>query len=92
MINALKYTKGTVYIKLVKGKNGRPELTISNESDCFEKEDLINIFDRFFIMDKARTTTSTGLGLFIVKVLVERINGTITPSYFDGIFSIMVTV
>lgn len=43
-----------------------------------EKEDLKHIFERLYKCDKGRSEKGSGLGLSIVRQLVEKMNGTIT--------------
>ncbi len=38
----------------------------------------INIFDRFYMADQVRKGNGVGLGLSIVKSLIEKMNGNIT--------------
>lgn len=90
LVNALKYTKGTVYMTLREDSNGRPEFCVRNESDAIAEEDLKNLCDRFYKMDRARTSSCTGLGLYIAKVLIEKIGGSIKLSYMEGFFCVKV--
>ncbi len=52
-------------------------IEFENEYSYDSKIDVSKLFDRFYRADKARTSTSTGLGLAIAKELVERMKGTI---------------
>lgn len=67
-------------------------LIIENDVENGEDIDLENIFTRFYKKDKARTVNSTGLGLTIVKELVESMDGKITASIDDAIFSIQISL
>lgn len=49
-----------------------------------EKEDLKHIFERLYKCDKGRSEKGSGLGLSIVRQLVEKMNGTITAESTPG--------
>lgn len=48
--------------------------------------DTSNIFTRFYKEDISRTNHSTGLGLFIVKALMEKMNGTVSADTEENQF------
>ncbi len=79
--NAVKFTdeNGTINFAIYKNKNS-VEFIIKNTGEGIEKEQLNLIFDRFYKIDKSRSTNknSSGLGLFIVKTIVELHGGKIT--------------
>lgn len=50
--------------------------------------DTSKVFNQFYKADSARTHTSTGLGLYIAKGLVERMNGRIIASLRENIFEV----
>ena len=71
--NALKYTeKGHIHLSL-ENRNENVEIKIADTGIGIPEEDLPHIFDRFYRVDKARTTTKggSGLGLSISKWIVE---------------------
>ncbi len=80
--NAVKFNKpeGQVVIECEPAGNGQVRISISDTGIGIPSEDLKRIFERFYRVDKARTRTAggTGLGLPIVKQVVERMDGTIT--------------
>ena len=90
--NALKYStsKGTVSVTL--SHNGRTcLLTVSSPGEPFSKEDLQNIFKRFYRGDKARSCNgSYGLGLSIAEAVVHSHKGKIKAHSNGGynIFSV----
>lgn len=57
-------------------------LTVADTGPGVEDRHLPNLFDRFYRVDDARTRTSggSGLGLSIVRALIEAHHGTITAS------------
>lgn len=80
--NAIKYNQpgGKVRLKII-DKNGSVEVKVADTGMGIPKEDLPQIFKRFYRVDKSRTKTkkksSTGLGLAIVKHLLEIHNSVI---------------
>lgn len=85
--NAVKYSGGDLNIKLM--ENG--EIMFSNTAAGLDKVTVSKLFDRFYTVETARS--STGLGLSIAKNLVEEMNGEISADYADGrvIIKIMFT-
>jgi two-component system sensor histidine kinase CiaH len=78
--NACKYTaaNGVVSVSLCRGEHKTALLTVSNSSEPIPKEELANIFLRFYRRDKARGTHgSFGLGLAIAQKIVEEHKGRI---------------
>ncbi|WP_106495406.1 HAMP domain-containing sensor histidine kinase [Lentibacillus sp. Marseille-P4043] len=80
LTNAIRYTHsgGTITIKTSVEKAG-VQVLFSDTGIGIAKEDIPNLFDRFYKVDKARnrTVASTGLGLSIVKKIIELQEGTI---------------
>lgn len=78
--NALKYTNPNGNINILLKKNGnKAVLSISNTGIGIPKENLNNIFDRFYRVDKSRSKKSGGygLGLAIAKAIVDSHKGKI---------------
>lgn len=51
------------------------KITIRNKTDVLPEPDVERIFDRFYTGDKARNKKGTGLGLFIAKSLMIKMDG-----------------
>jgi signal transduction histidine kinase len=68
-------------------------IKIHNECDPIDEERLATLFDKFTRVENnlTRTTRGTGLGLYIVKGLVQAIGGEIRLSATDG-FEVVFTV
>lgn len=75
--NAIKYTEeGKIFVKC-KSDGNFLYITVEDTGAGIEKEYLERIFERFYRVDKSRSskTGGTGLGLSIVKHIVEMYNG-----------------
>ena len=78
--NAIKYSKDDSAITLdYEIRNDRLAVSVKNDYDVIPREKLKTLFDKFTRVDDSttRTTRGTGLGLFIVKGLVEAMDGEI---------------
>lgn len=89
--NALEHGSKTFSIHASVVKN---EFTIEFCNDCSKDNeiDIDQVFERFYKADKARTHTSTGLGLAIAKELVEKQKGTIQAKIANSDFIIVVSL
>ena len=74
--NALKYAQKDFIIKQYR-RDGYCYLLFINDAGMITENDLSMIFQRFYTVDQARTTQSSGLGLSITKLLVEKMKGKI---------------
>ena len=78
--NALKYTpeKSTMCVTLVQKRNDTA-LSISDEGPGVANSEVEKIFKKFYRSgnEETRSQKGTGLGLYIVKKLVEQHNGMI---------------
>lgn len=81
--NARKYAKSRIAIKLVTNDEGRAELTFSNDGDWILAQDAESIFKPFY-RSASGDTPGTGLGLYVVKRIVEKYNGTINACIGDA--------
>ena len=78
--NAIKYAKGDSPVILdYELRENRLVISVKNDYDIIPREKLKTLFDKFVRIDDSttRTTRGTGLGLYIVKSLVEAMNGEI---------------
>lgn len=79
--NAIKFTpqKGTVTLKLKEEKKD-VVFSVKNEGKGIDSDKLGLIFDRFYKVDQSRglDAKSFGMGLYIVKSIIELHGGTIT--------------
>ena len=82
--NAVKYSNGDLEVTL--SENG--EIRFINHASDLSEIEVGKLFDRFYTVNNAGN--STGLGLSISKALVEKMNGTISAEYHDGMLTICI--
>ena len=78
--NALKFTPegGSVHVQLADQGNGMLALSVSDTGIGIPKEDLEDIFDRFYRSGNAADATGSGIGLSLVKQYVEMHGGSVS--------------
>lgn len=94
--NCLQYSAGevTVSIEEVNGEKEeekRIRVCVSNPLPKDSKLDVTQVFCRFYVGNEARNQ-STGLGLSIVKLLVEKMQGTVFAEKKENVFFIGFTI
>ena len=72
---------------LITSNNGYFIFKVIDDGIGIPKNDIPRIFERFYRVDKSRSTRGTGLGLAIVKHIVKLINGDITVDSEVGVGS-----
>lgn len=82
--NAVKYSDGDLKICLTDFGT----VTFTNTAYGLNETEVGKLFDRFYTIKDART--STGLGLSIAKTLISQIGGSISAEYKDKKLSIFV--
>jgi signal transduction histidine kinase len=80
--NSIKFAFDSIHIKLEE-QDICCVFTISNNTKALTSADITHLFDRFYTADKSRSEGNTGLGLYIVKILLERIHGTIIETSLE---------
>lgn len=86
--NAVKFNRpqGKVTVECGPDASGRVRITIADTGIGIPSGDVKRIFERFYRVDKARSRPvgGTGLGLPIVKEVVERMGGTVAVESILG--------
>lgn len=85
--NSLKFTPKNGNIDISSEVKGTMvEITVSDTGIGIPEDEVENIFDRFYIVDKSRSKEKggTGLGLSIAKWIIEMHNGTINLESEEG--------
>ena len=75
--NAVEHSKTKKIQISIKENNRKIFITIKDFGVGIEPDDLEHIFDRLYKCDKARNKVGSGLGLYITKELIEKMNGCI---------------
>ena len=80
--NAVKFTQqgGEIEVSAERKIGGSVIVSIKNSGEGIDSEEISRIFERFYKVDQSRSTDvkSTGLGLYLIKSIVELHNGTVT--------------
>ncbi len=86
--NAVKFTsgRGEIELKIAKLNKNKFYFSIEDNGPGIEKENLENVFDRFYQADKSRSRKKegSGLGLAIAKQIVESYDGDIEVESSPG--------
>ena len=85
--NAISYTPDVGKVEIsAKRVNGYVEVEISDTGIGIPPKDIPHIFERFYRGDKSRSreTGGTGIGLAIVKELVQALSGEISVKSVEG--------
>jgi signal transduction histidine kinase len=84
--NAVKYTAAGGRVDVaVRGENGRAVLRVRDTGPGIPADELTRIFDRLFRGDRSRTERGLGLGLSLVKAIVEAHDGTVEVDSEPGL-------
>ncbi|MBS7008400.1 sensor histidine kinase [Anaerostipes sp.] len=89
--NAVHYTTGTIDIRLSVLPDSQAVFQISNPVRNPELLDVNRLFERFYTGDPSRSTESTGLGLSVVKILTEKMHGSVCASMCGTFLCLTVT-
>ena len=81
--NSIKYSTGYISIELDEFDN-EVIFIIRNSVLDLKKSELEHLFERFYTVDKSRNSSGSGLGLYIVKLLLEKIGGEVKVVSLEG--------
>lgn len=81
--NAARYAKSKLFI-VTKETRDEVILEFINDVDSIGMNEVEQLFDRFYTIEESRSNGSTGLGLTIVKELVEKMKGSIEAELVDS--------
>lgn len=86
--NALKHSCSYLYV-FQGEKDGNIVTIISNKTSTFREEALPLLFERSFTADPARTGSNSGLGLAVVKGLMQQMGFRVHAEYQSPLFTIV---
>lgn len=93
--NAVKFTEEGGYISFSAQQEGENiRLAIRNSGEGIAPKDLPHVFERFYKTDRSRSKdkSGTGLGLYIVKTIVDIHGGGITVSSVVGEYTEFIVI
>lgn len=80
IVNAFRYSDNYIEVSI----NQKGVFTIKNSTKSFDNIDVNLLFNKFYTADKSRNKGSSGLGLYIVKELLKKIDGKIENVSYEG--------
>ena len=93
--NAAKFASpnSTLYLGLAR-RGEKAVVTVRNRGETIAAEELPRLFERFHKSDKSRSADKdgVGLGLYIVRTILEQHRETITAASEDGVTTFTFTV
>lgn len=90
LTNALRYSAGEIKISLSPLEKGCITFCIENTVQDGVKLDVERMFERFYTGDRSRHSEGTGLGLAVVKLLVEKLGGQISAVFQANVLTVNV--
>jgi len=87
LVNAIKYSDDKKKVKIiVEELEGKVQISIADNGFGIPEKDLGRVFERFYRVDKARSRDAggSGLGLSIVKHIIDKHNETIVVNSEEG--------
>ena len=88
--NGLDHGNKEIRIQLSRNEK-QMELVFQNKIEPGEQIDISRVFERFYKADKARSKSSTGLGLSTAKGFVEKMHGEIAAEIKEDWFCIKIS-
>jgi signal transduction histidine kinase len=84
--NAVKYNKdkGEIFVS-AKFKDGMIEFEVKDTGIGLDEEEQKHLFEKFWRSEEVSKLQGTGLGLFIVKHMIEQMGGTISFNSKKGV-------
>lgn len=90
LTNALKHGSDHLSVS-VRRERDRVISAFSNGAPNMTDEDVDHVFERFYTADRMRTGQNTGLGMAIVKALLEQMGHEVSADLQNGEFTVSVS-
>lgn len=88
--NVLEHGRDKLEVSLTREGN-RMVSRFYNIADGLSEEDMVHLFDRFYMADKMRSGQGTGLGLAIVRGLARRMGAEVSAGLQNSCFHISIS-
>lgn len=82
--NALRYGTGELVIEIQESDENGIVLSFQNKVVQENQIDADRLFEKFYTADASRNQSGSGLGLYIVKLLAEKINGSVLADFREN--------
>jgi len=86
VLNTIRHADGRVDIRL-ETRGAAVVLEIRNRAAGLADTDVERLFDRFHMADRTRSSSGSGLGLPIARSLMQKMDGTLTASIQEEMFT-----
>lgn len=87
--NMIKHGEGLIKI-ILKKENNNIITEFINKTCVLKEENVDKLFERFYTVDNSRSDRNTGLGLYITKILVEKLGHKIDAELKENLLSIKI--
>jgi len=82
--NALKYSEEEVEVEVSQTKTGKIDIFIRDKGIGIPKGEVEKLMTEFFRASNARNSAGTGLGMYLVKIIMTKLNGSIEINSIEG--------
>lgn len=91
LTNAIRYSSGNIKMSL-KARKNRAIFTIENPIDSKTEINPDRVFERFYTGDASRHNGGTGVGLAVVKLLTDKLEGNISAEIKSNVLTVTLEI